>query len=1070
MKSLLLFLCVFLSGSAFSQLKTVSGIVTDQNKEPLTGVTVMVKESSVGTITDINGQFSVRIPQSGGTLIFSFVGFERKEIKVTDNVNLSVVLKESDVSLNEFVVVGYGIQKKVSVVGAVGTVDNLDLVRTNSSTTATALVGKVAGITNRQTSGVPGASTSLQIRNLGTPLYVIDGVMKDEGTFNNIDINDIESISILKDGSAAIYGVKASNGVVLVTTKRGKLNQKNTVNINSYYGMQNLTYFPRGTDAYTLMRGKAEQQLNDLGYTSITADDLEKYKTGYYNPETGEDYRSFDWYDFSVKKNVPQKYLNVSTSGGSEKINYYFSFSTLDQDAVFEDFNFSRKNMQINSDAKITESLKVSVSVNGRVERRNAPAIVADNDYKNLRWGLLFMSPTERPYVNDNPDYPAFIKHAPDYNTAIARRDIAGYSNDLWRVMQSNWDIEYKTPLKGLTAKLTYSYYLADNKMDNFRKYITLYDPTVTDSYVPVESYNSNVYFRKRNRYIEENMYRANINYHNIFGKHELGLVFAGEASERKDRTWQNDKTNIRHNYDDFFSDNDKEGLSYIRDDYWEGATAGFIGKINYSYAEKYLLEVAGRYDGSSKWAPEKRWGFFPSISGGWRISEENFIAGTGFGRVISNLKLRASYGEMGDENMPTGSNGYNYFDYLAGFTYSTSVNSGAYMASTPFENSITGTSVPGVVYDNIPKTNVTWIRTSMSNIGLDLGFFKNRLSVELDGFVRERRGLLGFRDDLALLFPEEVGYDLPVENLTSDRHFGIDGFTKWEDRIKKLHYWVGINFTFSRKMDYELYGAAFENSWDEYRTSTNKRWAGQNWAYHVIGRFQSQEEIDNYPVYVEGPGLTANKYLLPGDFMYEDINNDGIINGYDARPVGYAVGNNGQQLLPILAGGFNFGLNWKGFDFAGDFAGGSLFSYFQDYEVKWPFQAKDGNTPSYLITDAWHREDPLDPTSDWIPGRYPAVRGFGYHSIHSNTYVQSDFWLHRISYVRLKNVELGYSLPQSITNKINIKKCRIYVNATNILTFDNMHHLGLDPEMDERNGMGYPIHKVLSFGTNITF
>ena len=1048
---------------AISQQKVVTGLVTDEKEEPLIGVSIFEKGTTNGTITDVNGNYNLTIPNDETTIVFSFIGFDKEEVNVDGRSVINMKLKPSSISLDELVVVGYGVQKKVSVVGAVGSVKGDDLVRSKASTTATALVGKVAGITNRQTSGVPGSSTSLQIRNLGTPLYVIDGVMKDEGTFNNIDINDIESISILKDGAAAIYGVKASNGVVLVTTKRGKKGQDNVVKVNAFYAMQNLTYYPKGADAYTLMKGMAQAEMNDLGYTNITAEELEKYKTGYYNPETGEDYRSFDWYDYTVQKNAPQKYINVSTSGGGEKASYYISYSNMDQDAIFREFNFNRRNIQINSDVELSKAFSTAISINARIEKRTNPALQANNDYTRMQWSLLFMNPTKRPYVNDNPDYPAYYPINTDYNPAVATKEQAGYSNDTWRVFQGNWDLNYKAPIEGLNAKFTYSYYIADNKLDNFRKQYTLYDPTITDEYVPVYQ-NEDQYFRKRNRYIEENMMRLTIDYSKTLGAHTFGAIIAAEASERIDRTWQNDKNKIEHNYDDWFNQNDLEDLNYIGDYYWEGATAGVIGRLNYSFREKYLFEVSSRLDGSSKWAPDKRWGWFPSVSGGWRVSEEPFIANSFLGNIISNFKIRASYGEMGDEAMNASQ--YDYFDYLAGFEFG---QNGAYIAETPFGAGTAGTAMQEVYYKDMPKSNVTWIRTSISNVGVDLGFLRNRLSLELDGFIRERKGLLGMRHDLNNDFPKEVGYGMQVENLNSDRHMGFDGFVKWQSKVNELNYNIGVNFTFARKMDYQLYGAAFRNSWDEYRNSTDKRWAGLNWAYEVVGRFESQEEIDEYPIYVGG-ALDTQKYLKPGDFKYKDINGDGVIDQFDTRPVGYAVGNNGQQLLPILTGGINLGFEWRGIDFGADFSAGAMYSYFQDYEVKWPFQSRYGSTPAYLLNDAWQLADPMDPESGWIEGRYPPIHGFGFHHANSTSYAQSDFWLHRIKYLRLRNIELGYSLPKSLLSKINISSCRFYVNGNNLFSWDNLHHLGLDPEMDERNGMGYPQHKIVSFGTNISF
>lgn len=318
-----LLLLMFSATIVFSQKRTISGNVVDEIKEPLIGVTVQVKGTTQGTVTDLDGNYSILVDNPNVTLIFSYVGYKKEIIPLKNRTVVNVTMQMDSEVLDDVVVVGYGTQKRLSVTGSVSSVKATDLARTSATTTAAALAGKVPGITNRQTSGEPGVAMRMEIRNLGTPLYVIDGVMKDEGQFNNLDVNDIESISILKDGSAAIYGVKAANGVVLVTTKRGTVNEKPTVTINGYYGLQKWTRFPELSNAYQYKRAVAEADVIKNGVTPnlISREDLEKYRTEYYNPETGEDYRSFDWYDFAVRDNTPQKYLSVSSQGGGEKTN-----------------------------------------------------------------------------------------------------------------------------------------------------------------------------------------------------------------------------------------------------------------------------------------------------------------------------------------------------------------------------------------------------------------------------------------------------------------------------------------------------------------------------------------------------------------------------------------------------------------------------------------------------------------------------------------------------------------------------------------------------------------------------
>lgn len=1070
--TLLLFL--FTTSLLHGQALFVKGNVTDETKEPLIGVTVQVKGTTQGTVTDLDGNYSLQVSNPNSTLVFSYIGYKKQDIALKGRTVLDVRMSSDSEMLDDVVVVGYGTQKKLSVTGSVSSVKATDLARTSATTTAAALAGKVPGITNRQTSGEPGVAMRMEIRNLGTPLYVIDGVMKDEGQFNNIDVNDIESISILKDGSAAIYGVKAANGVVLVTTKRGKKNEKPTVNINGYYGLQNWTRFPELSNAYQYKRAVAEADVIKNGVTPdlISQEELDKYRMGYYDPETGEDYRSFDWHDFAVKKNAPQKYLSVSSQGGGENTNYYLSISRTDQDASFKDFNFNRTNIQLNLDTKIGKYLKASASMSGRIETRESPALTMDknNCYKNdfwyMRWGISRNLPTERPYANDNPEYINKIMNVQN-NHAYADRDIVGEANDVWRVFQGNWDIEWITPLKGLRAQFMYSYYVANNQEERQRKMVPVYTyDRKTDKYNQTGTMGEGTgwlerYLRKRQRTIEENMYRFSVNYDNKFGDHSISAVFVGEATERFDRTLLMVNDALQSNSQSTFFEGDKNN-QIENEGYYVRPSAGFIGRVNYNYADRYLVEFSGRYDGSFIFSENKRWGFFPSVSAGWRLSQEKFFMDSKVSKYISNLKIRGSYGEMGsdvDLRDPDLNRNIGEWDYLYGYD----MNKATGVISTDLSQ-IAGSTVSTLRQrENMPNVNLSWVTSSMLNIGVDIGFLNNRLNLEIDGFVRKRSGFPVRRADITL--PAESGFArVALENLNSDKHMGFDGMIKWQDNIgKDFFYSVGLNATLARKKDGSSYGQRFANSWDEYRGSTDNRWAYVNWGYEVVGRFQSQEEIDAYPVIMNiDNGSDRNLLVLPGDLIYKDQNGDGVINGYDSRPIGYAEGG-----LPYLTYGLNIMLAYRGFDVAMDFAGASLQSFQRNYETKWPFQA--GNTFNYMVEDRWHHADPLDPSSPWVAGNYPALRPQSINAWH--VYCNnSTYWLTNASYFRMKNLEVGYTLPQKITRKVAMQRLRIFFNGTNLFSLDNTSQFGLDPENSDTNGLGYPTTRVLTFGANITF
>lgn len=393
-----------------AQSVAVSGKVTDEKGEPLIGVSVRLKGTRTATSTNPKGEYSLSLPNGSGTLTFTYIGFNTKEVPVNNRTSINVTLASSESALEEVVVVGYGTQKKESVTGAISSVSSKDLDRVHGgSTVSSGLAGKLPGVSFRMADGRPGASANIQIRNLGNPLYVIDGIQQDAGQFNNISPTDIESISVLKDASAAIYGVRAANGVVVVTTKRGKTGTRNTVNLDAYTGWQNWSRFPEPVNSsYDYMLGKADAEMNSLSHsTNITLAELEKYRQG-----TEYGYQSFNWKDFIVQGNAPLTSVNLNATGGSDKINYYLSATRLDQQSVLgREFTFDRSNIQSNVDAKIAESLKVGVQINGRIETRDNPGVPGGDDYWQPRFAILRNLPTERPYANDNPAYINDIGH-----------------------------------------------------------------------------------------------------------------------------------------------------------------------------------------------------------------------------------------------------------------------------------------------------------------------------------------------------------------------------------------------------------------------------------------------------------------------------------------------------------------------------------------------------------------------------------------------------------------------------------------------------------------------------------
>lgn len=1022
------------------QGKTVKGKVVDPSGLPLPGVTVYFKGTTGGTITNPDGTFTLPVPENGKTLVFSFVGMATKEIALGDQTTFNVTLEESSIGLDEVIAIGYGTQKKESLTGAITGVTTEDLERVHSSTVSSALAGKLAGVTFRMPDGRPGSSANIQIRNMGDPLYVIDGIQKDAGHFNNISPNDIASISVLKDASAAIYGVRAANGVVVVTTKRGKLGTKNTINVDAYTGWQNWSRFPSTVGAYEWMNGKADAEMNQFGKTDITAAELEKWKAG-----TDPAYRSFNWYDFIIQPNSPQTSINVNTTGGSDKINYYLSVTRVDQNSVLgREFTFGRTNIQSNIDAIITKRLKVGVQINGRVETRDNPGVPGGDDYWAPRFALFRNRPTERPFANDNPEYINNIGHMAE-NWGLLTKKNSGYWTEDWRVLHTNFIGEYDTPIKGLKAKGTYSYYIADKLMNGHEYTYDAYSYfPETDTY-KVTFANLNPWRERGTHKVFETVLQGQLNYAKEVGKHNFAATFVAERINRHELdVWVHavPKTNALPilQFADMDTYNDAD---------WEEARIGYIGRFNYNYADKYYLEVSGREDAAWKFVSDKRWGFFPSMSAGWRITEEKFAKNL-LGNSSFDLKLRGSYGELGDDNinMGIGSGDSRYigaFAYIPGYNYGTSTVI------------IDGQVVKGSRDRGVPITSITWFTSKITDIGADYSLINGKLSGSVDYFYRKRDGLRGNKYDV--LVPSEIGYSLPDENVNSDAVMGAETSLNYDGNVGKFTYSIGGNISYARHQSLDSYKPRFSNSWDHYRNSGENRYSGIFWGYETIGQFQSMDEINNYTVNNDGQG---NKTMLPGDLIYKDVNGDGLINGYDQRPIGFPRDRN-----PILNFGFNLSMAYAGFDFKADLSGGSMYSYNQEWEMRNAFQ-NTGNLLKVFYDDRWQRENPLDLNSAWIPGKFPALR-FN-DSGHNNNNKQSSFWLTNMSYLRLRTMEFGYTLPKTLVEKVNIQKARFYVNTYNLFSFDQLKKLGVEPEIMDTNGLQYPQNRLVNIGVNLSF
>lgn len=1057
--NLMLLLPLFL----MAQGSVVTGTIVDNDGEPLIGVSVVEKGTSNGTVTDLDGHFSLTLQADNvkkAKIVFSYVGFLTQELPANSDELVKVEMTADNQLLDEVVVVGYGSKRKGGIAAAVTTIKAEDIARSTSTTTAGALVGKVAGITYRQNDGTPGAAASLQVRNLGTPLYVIDGIIKDEAAFNNLASTDIDNISVLKDGAAAIYGVKAANGVILVTTKKGRENSRMEVSLNAYMGWQQWTRYPKLLSAADWVEANYARDVNS-GTLSITPEQaqeqINKWREGYYNPETGEDYRGYDWFNNFVRNNAPQYHVNANISGGTEKVCYYTSLSYVSQDAVFQDYTFNRANLQSNIDINICKGLKFSTQISGKIDNKINPGLPGEDDYSARKMSVIGMPPIYRPYANDNEQYVNYISgYDASHNPASYTIDNAGKYHQRNTTFQSNFILDWQTPLKGLSAKATFSYFYNNEETNNLEKEWSEYTYDRLTKQYQVAYTKSDTWMERIRCKTQDLNGQALVAYDNTFGDHHVTATAGFEFYQRKYNRIYNAQNPVDNPFIDLMVTSENNTVSERDVTY---TTASGIFRAGYDYKQRYIIDFAGRYDGSWKFAKKNRWGFFPSVSAAWRMSGEDWWENGKINNWWSNFKIRFSYGQMGDDNVGAL---YPDFAYLDGYNYQMG---SYYMSSDPMQTG--DKNIIGIEYKGTPNTQISWMKTELMDLGLDLGFFQNRLTAEVDLFRRTRSGIAAIPDEL--VFPQESGLTPLAENMNSDKHLGVDGFIKWQDKVGEFKYYIGGNITLSRQKNGIRSGEKFFNSWDKYRNTQSERWSNvqnnQVWQWNVIGRFESQEQIDNYPVNVDGKNNTT---LLPGDLIFEDVNNDGVIDEYDKRPLGYssilfAWTDKTEIKQPLLTYGINFGFEIKGVDFAVDFAGASMNSYVPDWYMKWACSREFAGYEATTL-NAWHHENALDPTSPWVPGTFPAVS-----SSHPSTRGENNFYTRNVNYFRLRNLVVGYTVPQKYTRKAHFEKVRIYFDGSNLFCLDNLKDYGVDPEIAYCNGVDYPQTRVFTIGLNIT-
>ncbi|MEA4963817.1 SusC/RagA family TonB-linked outer membrane protein, partial [Lutispora sp.] len=996
------------------QKKKITGTITDVEGNPIIGANVIDEsEKGNGTVTDTNGNFSLNIAENA-VIRISYIGYLEQKINTTDKNIFIIILQEDTKALDEVVVVGYGTQKKVNLTGAIASMSSEDLSKVPTPNVSTLLYGQLPGLITLQRSGQPGLdNVALSIRGFSNALVVVDGVVGRD--FSRLDPTEIENITILKDAaSSAVYGVSGGNGVILVTTKKGNTG-KPTFNYTMNYGVQHVTKYPRFVTSaeYAILKNEAAMNLG--GEPVYSKEEIEKYRLG-----TDPDYPNFDYYDYMVRDYPPQFQQNITVRGGSESIKYFFLLGQTSQASMWKGGNqdYAKYNFRSNVDAQITNDFDVSVEFGARIEDRNN---LIQDSYLMASW-LQYSWPIFTP---KNPD--GTIASTNYGLTAYLDRDLTGYIKNKQNVYEGALTLNYKIPfVPGLSVNLkaALDMYYQDQKQW-LKKYYTYTWNKETQTSTRVGSRGTDQLILDTWRSSFARII-SSLNYERTFADvHNLKGLLLYEVSEGNATNFQASRINYVVPIDQIFAGPDA-GKSN-----WGGASddgrESYVGRLNYDFSGKYLFEYSFRYDGSAKFPPNKRWGFFSGVSAGWRISEEGFIKNN-FNN-LDNLKLRASWGNLGSDN--TGN-----FQFLSGYTYP----SGNYIYG--------GNTISGMIDTGTPNPNITWESSQIYDIGLDISLWNRQLEIETDVFYRKREGLLARR---TTQLPSTFGATLPYENLNSDDARGFEIFVGHNSSIGEIKYRITSNLSWTRIKNKHLEQRDFNNQFDQWRNNSENRWNNLYWGYKAVGQFQSIDDIQASPI----QDSRANSTLRPGDIKYEDFNKDGIVDGNDIQIIG-----RGQT--PEITYGLGLMASWKRITFDMNWQGASLSNIQQQHFLIQPF-ANGMNAYAYFL-DRWHRADPWNADSEWIPGKYPSTINDGA----PNNKWNSSFWLLNATYFRLKLLSIGYSLENNLFKEWGIQNLVVSFSGQNLITLSKLGPI--DPETPSGRLSYYPQQKTYNIGLNVTF
>lgn len=1022
---------VALTYANLQQDVTVSGTVTDEQGAPLPGVSVSVKGSNIGTTTDINGHFSLRVTDANARLVISMVGYTSREYPVPASHVLKIQMQPDQKSLNEVVVVGYGTQKKATLTGSISVVKGAELVKSPQPNVSNSFAGRISGVIANNTSGEPGYDGSnILIRGIQTTgsssvLVVVDGVPGQIGGLERLDPNDIESVSVLKDASAAVYGNRAANGVILITTKHGKTG-KPTVSYTFNQGFSSPTRLPKLADAATYAT-----IVNDISYYNNAAGGLnqvysdaqiQKFRDG----SDPLNYPNTNWEKAILKNVALQDQHNLTVSGGTEDVKYYASVGSLYQDGIYKNgaTNYHQFNFRSNLDANITKDFKVGLLLSGREEDRQFPNTGAGDIFRSIY----------RSYPTTAPFYPNGLPTAgiDQSNPGLTPTAIGGLNRNPKQVFNGILKASYNIPgVKGLSV----DGFLSADKSGAFDK--AFYTPytvysynSATNVYTPSIEGGANGKAYLYESQLNQSLITTNIklNFERRFGLHNINAFVAYEQS----KTDYNFFWAQRNNFPTTTTPELSQGGTAASDALNGGSSSdnagnfdyhrrSVISRLAYNYAEKYLLEGQLRADGSSLWGPGHQWGYFPSISAGYRISKESWFSDRV--KFIDDLKLRASYGVLGDDLLSNGA-----YQFIDNYSFNNWV---------VLDNGSGAAVQPGVDLTKLANPLITWETAKKTDIGINAVFLKN-FTLEAIYFYQKRSNILAYPNGSipavsGIVNPYGGTPLVPAENIGKVNSGGFEA-TLGYNHPGKFNWGLTGNFTFAKsKVIYEDEAAGTLS----YQAVTGHP-LNTYLLYKSTGIFRSQDQLNSMP---HVPGAQV------GDLIYADINGDGKITAADQIRSKY--GN-----IPQIVYGLSANAGYQNFDLSILLAGQAEVS-----QYVLPESGTIGNFYSSWADNAW---SPTNPN-----GSYPKVPARASSAVSGGLY-NSTFWLNDASFLRLKNVQLGYTLPMNVVSRLHISGLRLYVSAFNLFTITKVKDY--DPEGTSGSGQFYPEQRIINIGANVKF